>query len=237
MTKKQGILTPANGVTFAGMILVIFSHYYIIVGEKTLAIILFLIAVASDWLDGFVARNKLIQRITGRGVSKLGKLLDPIRDTMIRAVVFILASISNICLIYPTIIATLTIFIFWFYNRKINRLAKEVRVSIYGKILHVIDCTLISLWIFYWVTKPEIINSTGFEILVILFITALARLIVYKKEYKKLNQHNSMAQEEKKQRVKVKGSPAYLIIIVIVGVLIAAGLIDTFWGTLVSLIR
>lgn len=108
--KKQKItftwLTPANIVTYFGMILVLVSYYYFIyVKDNIIGVVLFIIAALTDWLDGFVARNGKIQKFFhGRGVSKQGKMLDPLRDTMLRLSIFILAIISNISLWFPAIL-------------------------------------------------------------------------------------------------------------------------------------
>ena len=51
-------------------------------GSKTLALLLFLVASATDWLDGHLARTKY-------GVSAFGKLMDPLADKVLVTVALV----------------------------------------------------------------------------------------------------------------------------------------------------
>jgi len=51
-------------------------------GSKTLALLLFLVASATDWLDGYLARTKY-------GVTAFGKLMDPLADKVLVTVALV----------------------------------------------------------------------------------------------------------------------------------------------------
>jgi len=70
---KKSIWTPANGISFLRMLLVIPAVYFLAQKEYTLAATTFAIAYATDLLDGFIARKT-------NDVSEYGKIIDPLAD-------------------------------------------------------------------------------------------------------------------------------------------------------------
>lgn len=71
-------LTVPNFVTFFGIIFVLSGVYHYFAGRPVLTVVLFILAGVSDVLDGWLARA-LNQR------SRLGEILDPIRDRALLA--------------------------------------------------------------------------------------------------------------------------------------------------------
>lgn len=70
------ILTAPNVISFIRLLLVPVYLFLLIGGERVWALVVFIIAAASDFVDGQVARRT-------NQVSKLGKLLDPAVDTIL----------------------------------------------------------------------------------------------------------------------------------------------------------
>ena len=70
--------TIPNYLSLARLILAPIISYYLFWGNKTLAIILIIIAYSSDVLDGIVARHF-------KQESELGKIIDPIADKVMYA--------------------------------------------------------------------------------------------------------------------------------------------------------
>lgn len=70
------ILTAPNVISFIRLLLVPFYLSLLFDGERVWALVIFIIAAASDFIDGQVARRT-------NQVSKLGKLLDPAIDTIL----------------------------------------------------------------------------------------------------------------------------------------------------------
>lgn len=177
-------LTPANIVTYSGMVFVGIAYYYLYTGDIDKGIKWFIAAVLSDWLDGFVAKNKVIQMIFGgRGVSKQGKALDPIRDAMLRASIFVLAIISGIKLTLPIIIATLALSTLIFFNRPINRMLKEVEVTQAGRVMQAIDCLSMTAWFAAIYLDPMFMKDIGISCLWLMLVTAVIRLRSYHMKY------------------------------------------------------
>ena len=67
------IFTISNLFSFLRIFLVIPIFYYLSIYENTLALIIIMVAVATDWLDGYFARK--FNQIT-----EIGKVLDPLAD-------------------------------------------------------------------------------------------------------------------------------------------------------------
>lgn|GEM_PF-6689727 len=180
MKNKSGFTwTPANIVTYIGMILVIISYYQLLVGNLLTGVIFYIIAALTDSLDGFIARNKLIKKLTGRGVSNHGKLIDPVRDMMLRAVIFILAYINGISQIGPTVVALIALGTFLLFNKNINKRKGEVVVTVAGKTMQFIDCVLLIAWIIIMLFLPEHSHETSVIIIYSMIITAGGRFVSY----------------------------------------------------------
>lgn len=188
MKNKTGFTwTPANVVTYSGMILVIISYYQFLVGNLYQGAVFYIIAAATDFVDGFVARNKFIQKITGRGVSNHGKMIDPMRDMMLRALIFILAYINGLSLFGPIVIALGTLGTFVLFNQDINKTKGYVVVTKTGKITQFVDCTLLSIWIVVMLFSPE--NSHDISMIVIysMLITVGIRFVSYAEKLNNIN--------------------------------------------------
>lgn len=78
MNLPNKLTTSRFGFAFLLLLCLTFSFP----GAKTLALLLFLIATATDWLDGYLARTKY-------GVSAFGKLMDPLADKVLVTVALV----------------------------------------------------------------------------------------------------------------------------------------------------
>ena len=92
--QKKPWLTTATKITIVRIALLPLIVFFYVVGTafesaffyqygKLMALILFVIAAASDWLDGYVARHF-------NQVTDIGKLLDPIADKMLSLIGLVL---------------------------------------------------------------------------------------------------------------------------------------------------
>jgi len=81
---KKEIFTIPNIITFLRIVIVIFAANYLFKGDIINSFILYLVAIITDFLDGFLARG--LKQITN-----LGKILDPLADKiMIGSAILIL---------------------------------------------------------------------------------------------------------------------------------------------------
>ncbi len=83
------ILTIGNTITFLGFVCIVLSAINLHRGNSLGAFLFFLAVIASDFLDGFSARY-IETKWPGYGVSKVGEILDPLRDKGIIVVLFFL---------------------------------------------------------------------------------------------------------------------------------------------------
>jgi cardiolipin synthase len=73
---STAVFTVPNVISFARILAIPVYWWLIVRAETTTAgLIVFILVVATDWVDGYVARR------TGR-VSELGKVLDPVADRL-----------------------------------------------------------------------------------------------------------------------------------------------------------
>ncbi|MEO7098689.1 MAG: CDP-alcohol phosphatidyltransferase family protein, partial [Luteolibacter sp.] len=74
-----------NAITFSRLIMT--AAFVLAVSQRSLAgygtgLVLFVVAAASDWLDGYLARKKGL-------VTPLGKLMDPLADKILVSAAFV----------------------------------------------------------------------------------------------------------------------------------------------------
>ncbi|NTW83933.1 MAG: CDP-alcohol phosphatidyltransferase family protein [Chlorobiaceae bacterium] len=122
------ILNLPNFLSFLRIILIPFFLYYFHNGHLTVAIIIMLIAVLSDWFDGRAARWT-------NDVSEMGKILDPLADKLC------LASVA----VYFFWIGQLPL---WFVISAVLRDALIFAGAAYVKVRHSVVTT--SLWPGKW---------------------------------------------------------------------------------------
>jgi len=78
----------ANKITILRIILIPFFIAAVVYSKTNIALILFILAVISDGVDGFIAR-------TFKQKTKLGTILDPIADKLLLMSAFICLAIAN----------------------------------------------------------------------------------------------------------------------------------------------
>ena len=82
-------MTIPNFITLVRLALVPVMGYFLVMGEYGIALLVFLAAAASDFLDGFIAR-------TFQSVSRLGATLDPIADKLSMFVATVLLALAKL---------------------------------------------------------------------------------------------------------------------------------------------
>lgn len=87
VSPNDRILTIPNVITTAGIVCIFLSALNLYRGNNIVALFFFLVVVASDFLDGFFARY-IETRWPGYGISKVGELIDPIRDKGVIVILF-----------------------------------------------------------------------------------------------------------------------------------------------------
>ena len=138
---KKEDLTISNILTISRFILAPVIMYFILNSQQYIALALFLVALLTDALDGYLAR-KLNQS------TRLGKILDPISDKILLALV-ILAILIKYEFYGWIIILAISIFVYAiFYLFFIKR---EIKITRMGKIFLVIEILLLILMIFGYV--------------------------------------------------------------------------------------
>lgn len=89
-----------NTITLIRILLTIVFVFFATIESTYSAVIcfsLFIIATASDWLDGYIARKYSL-------VTNLGKLLDPLADKILVSAAFVLFTAKGLCPAWVTIL-------------------------------------------------------------------------------------------------------------------------------------
>jgi len=98
-SQNTRIFTIPNIITGIGILFAVGAGYCVFTKQYTLGFTFFIISAVSDFFDGFTARY-IEKRKPGCGTSRVGEILDPMRDKLlILAVVFINIKIGALIII------------------------------------------------------------------------------------------------------------------------------------------
>ncbi len=95
MNKK--IINISNSLTLLRLILSLVISYFIITKNTRMSLILLLIALSTDWIDGFLAR-RLKQK------TRFGAIFDPIADATLISLVLLSLLIVDFSIVYIAIL-------------------------------------------------------------------------------------------------------------------------------------
>jgi CDP-diacylglycerol--glycerol-3-phosphate 3-phosphatidyltransferase len=92
-----GVNLP-NAITFSRLVMT--GAFVVAVSQRSLAgygtgLVLFVVAAASDWLDGYLARKMGL-------VTPLGKLMDPLADKILVSAAFVFLTEKGLCPVWVT---------------------------------------------------------------------------------------------------------------------------------------
>jgi len=169
--KKKSWLNAATSVTlcrFALIPVIVFFYFStsFIGAGKLIAMILFVVAALTDFVDGWIARRF-------NQVTDLGKLLDPIADKTLTFVGFLLvfSDVALLGVLYPIWFAFIVFFIATFRDFIINALRQfaalknhVIAAGIFAKIKSFLQFIGISLAMFYAFCVIGLGNGGTFEV-------------------------------------------------------------------------
>jgi len=87
-----------NAITFSRLVMTVFFVVAVTVGTPAgygWGLVLFSVAAASDWLDGWLARKMGL-------VTPLGKLMDPLADKILVSSAFVILTDKDLCPVWAT---------------------------------------------------------------------------------------------------------------------------------------
>jgi len=92
------VVNLPNAITFSRLIMT--AAFVLAVSQSssagyTIGLILFVVAAASDWLDGYLARKMGL-------VTPLGKLMDPLADKILVSAAFVFFTAEGLCPVWVT---------------------------------------------------------------------------------------------------------------------------------------
>ena len=158
----MSLLTPANQLTLARVVLIPFFVIFVVYGHLGWALVIFLVAGLTDLFDGLLART--LSRRTS-----LGAWLDPVADKLLLVTTFAVLTWPGlglvnrlpvwltILIISRDVLIVLTVAVI---NLAVGR--REFRPSILGKIAtatYIVTCVTI-MW-FNYLERPSIFVQAG----------------------------------------------------------------------------
>jgi cardiolipin synthase (CMP-forming) len=156
------VLTPANQLTFARVVLIPVFVILVVYGHFGWALVVFIAAGLTDLFDGLLART--ISRRTS-----LGAWLDPVADKLLLVTTFVVLTIPGlglvnrlplwltILIISRDVLIVLTVAVI---NLAIGR--REFRPSIFGKIAtatYILTC--VTIMYFNYLQRPSVFVRAG----------------------------------------------------------------------------
>ncbi len=140
----------ANQVTaarlIASLILFVVLHFARVLDHRSIylaAVVLFLLAAATDWVDGYLARSRNI-------VTKLGRIMDPLADKIIVCGTFVfLSSIERSGVAaWMTVVVVCRELVVTVLRSFLEQNGKDFSAKMPGKLKMVFQCavTVASLW-------------------------------------------------------------------------------------------
>ena len=175
---NKNALNPANLVTFMRLALLPVIAALYLLDFKLIAMILFVVAALTDFVDGWIARKFNL-------VSDLGKLLDPIADKLLTFLGFLLifSDITILGVLYPIwfavgvfFIATLRDFILNMYRQLAGLKGKVMAADWSSKIKSTVQYIGIALAMFYAWQMPSG-NTLRIIVIVLLSLATVLTLI------------------------------------------------------------
>lgn len=163
-----------NYLTFIRIILTFFIIYYILINTLNsliIALVLFILASLTDYLDGYIARKYNL-------ITNLGKILDPIADKLLIIGIFLsflYIGVLNIWIVIVIIIRELIITIIRFFALKKNIVLSAEKHGKHKMISQIttIIITLLILILYYILPNNNLINFLNTYIINILMIYVL----------------------------------------------------------------
>jgi cardiolipin synthase len=158
----MSLLTPANQLTLARVVLIPFFVILVVYGYLGWALVVFLVAGLTDLFDGLLART--LSRRTA-----LGAWLDPVADKLLLVTTFAVLTWPGlglvnrlpvwltILIISRDVLIVLTVAVI---NLAVGR--REFRPSIYGKVAtatYIVTCVTI-MW-FNFLERPSVLVQAG----------------------------------------------------------------------------
>jgi len=170
------ILTLPNILTIFRLLLVPFFVVFFLLGYKTTAFTIFVMASITDAVDGYLARKL-------NAISNIGKVLDPLADKSLRIAAIIVFFIKGVLPLWILIVMavfdlTLVITSAILYNKKY-----VVYSNVYGKLAGFFSFVAVILCFFYTDVTPFHIYAMGISlVLVLVSILSYAKKVILNKD-------------------------------------------------------
>jgi CDP-diacylglycerol--glycerol-3-phosphate 3-phosphatidyltransferase len=169
-----------NYLTYFRIATIPFIFWLMYIDRYAIAVILFVISASTDFLDGAMARRR-------DQVTDLGKIIDPIADKMLIAVVlfsigyqYLVVKIFLVFILLEIIVVASGAFLSYRFGRPIGS-------NVYGKIKMVLQT--VSVFIFLIgiaLSKNILITISGVILAIALLFAVLAGIEVYRTKHKNI---------------------------------------------------
>lgn len=158
-------VTP-NQVTVLRFILIPIMCYLFVANMFDWALVVFVIAASTDFIDGAMARTR-------NQITDLGKIIDPVADKLL--ILTALAFIGFDYLIVKIFVGFIAIELVAILLDAIFalKIGKIIGANVYGKIKMILQCVSVGIFIFGIVIKSQFLINISEEVLVLALVFAV----------------------------------------------------------------
>ena len=181
---KTDIITLPNIITFIRLVITIFAAKNLIIGDFISSFVLYLIAIITDFFDGFLARRL-------KQISNLGKALDPIVDKIMIASAILILIYKDLMPIWYGIVFVICSLINLIGGLVLIKRYKYVPASIFvGKIaaVSIMITFLLNILLYFNIALHNDYSIILFSLYIISSIFLIASVVIYGyKSWKNIN--------------------------------------------------
>ncbi len=171
-----------NHVTLVRFALIPFIHWLLVSGKLDLALVVFLVAASTDFIDGAMARTR-------NQITDVGKVIDPIADKLLIMTVLLYIGFKHwiVQVFVIFIIFELVAVIFGAIFR--SALGKPMGANFFGKIKMILQCISVGLFILGILASVDLLIDFSEYVLVAALafavLSGLEHLIIKLKTFQK----------------------------------------------------
>lgn len=155
-----------NHVTIARFILVPVVYWLLDSGKFDIALIVFLVAASTDFIDGAMARTR-------NQITDVGKVIDPIADKLLIMTVLLSVGLKYLIVKVFLIVIILEMVAVLFGAIFRSALGRPLGANFFGKIKMILQCLSVGLFIAGLLTGIELLINFSEYILLVALVFAL----------------------------------------------------------------
>ena len=155
-----------NHVTVLRFILIPVVCYFFAINRYDIALVVFVIAASTDFIDGAMARTR-------DQITDMGKVIDPVADKLLIASVLLFIGFDYLIVKIFVVAITFEMIAVLFSALFSFAIGRPIGANIYGKIKMILQSVGAGLFILGLMVKGELLIDISIDVLVLAFVFAV----------------------------------------------------------------